>query len=98
MTAAAAAAIYVAPPTKMFVDGVRTEGLWSGLHQRMLPKDKWFGVIATHRSSASQGAGGEQGAVTTGSITPAKITQPTSTEAPAAVPQAPLAPAPTPQQ
>ena len=96
MTAAAAAAIYVAPPTKMFVDGVRTEGLWSGLHQRMLPKDKWFGVIATHRSSASQG--GEQGAVTTGSIAPAKITQPASTAAPAAVPQAPPAPAPTPQQ
>lgn len=97
MTAAAAAAIYIAPPTKMFVDGVRTEGLWSGLHQRMLPKDKWFGVIATHRSSASQNASGEQGAVTTGSIAPAKITQPTSADAPAAVPQAPAV-APTPQQ
>ena len=97
MTAAAAAAIYIAPPTKMFVDGVRTEGLWSGLHQRMLPKDKWFGVIATHRSSASQGASSEQGSVTTGSIAPAKITEPTSTDAPAAAAQAPAV-APTPQQ
>lgn len=93
MTLATAAAIYIAPPTKMFVDGVRTEGLWSGLHQRMLPKDKWFGVIATHRNSASQNKAGEQGAVTTGSITPA------TPPAPAAQPvTTPAAAATAPQQ
>lgn len=68
MTAATAAAIMVSPPTKMFVDGVSTHGLWSGLQQRLLPSDKWFGVIAAHRSAAgaSQTAAPE---LTTGSIT-----------------------------
>jgi hypothetical protein len=63
MTAATAAAIMVSPPTKMFVDGLTTTGLWSGLQQRLLPKDTWFGVIAAHRTAA--GTGPE---LTTGSI------------------------------
>lgn len=91
MTAATAAAIFVAPPTKMFVDGVRTEGLWSGLHQRMLPKDKWFGLIAAHRNSDSTGAATDTGAVTTGSIAHEK---PKSDSASAAAP-VPNASAPT---
>lgn len=78
MTAATAAAIMVSPPTKMFVDGVRTDGLWSGLHQRLLPKEKWFGVIAAHRSAASSDP-----SLTTGSIAPA------APAAPAGVPAAP---------
>lgn len=92
MAAATAAAFYVAPPTKMFVDGVRTEGLWSGLHQRMLPKDKWFGLIATHRSSASQGAAGEQGPVTTGSIRPVQAAQPVVAPQSEPAPSAPAIP------
>jgi hypothetical protein len=65
MAVATAAAIMVSPPTKMFVDGVTTNGLWSGLQQRLLPKDTWFGVIAANRSAAAGDAG-----LTTGSITP----------------------------
>lgn len=91
MTAATAAAIFIAPPTKMFVDGVRTEGLWSGLHQRMLPKDKWFGVIATHRNAVSTGTESDAGAVTTGSIAPVKM-KPAS--APATEPAVEAAPEP----
>lgn len=89
MTAATAAAIFVSPPTKMFVDGVRTEGLWSGLHQRLLPKETWFGVIAAHRSAAKPAPE----AVTTGSITPA---QPAAAQPAEAAPAA--APAATPAQ
>jgi hypothetical protein len=63
MTAATAAAIMVSPPTKMFVDGVTTNGLWSGLQQRLLPKETWFGVIATNRTAATTDPG-----LTTGSI------------------------------
>lgn len=63
MAAAAVMAIVVSPPTKMFVDGVRTQGLWSGLQQRLLPQDTWFGVIAAHRDAALP-----QDGIATGSI------------------------------
>ena len=67
MVAATAAAITVSPPTKMFVDGVSSKSLWSGLHQRLLPSQTWFGVIAAHRTGAAPTP-----ELTTGSITPAK--------------------------
>lgn len=35
----------LAPPSKPFVDGISSKQLWSGLHERLLPKDdQWFGV------------------------------------------------------
>ncbi len=46
MMTATAAAIWAAPPTKIFVDGVASKDLWSGLHRRLLPDSKWFGVLA----------------------------------------------------
>ena len=67
MAAATAAAVMVSPPTKMFVDGVSSKSLWSGLQQRMLPANTWFGVIAAHRTTAVA----EPASLTTGSITPA---------------------------
>jgi LexA-binding, inner membrane-associated putative hydrolase len=67
MAAATAAAIMVSPPTKMFVDGVASKSLWSGLHQRLLPSQTWFGVIAAHRAAAVPAP-----ELTTGSIGPAK--------------------------
>ena len=63
MAAATVAAILISPPTKMCVAGVRTEGLWSGLHQKLLPRETWFGVIAAHRDAAIP-----EDDVTTGSI------------------------------
>lgn len=57
MIAATAAAIWVAPPTKIFVDGLGSKDLWSGLNKRLLPDDKWFGIVASPnlawRSSAT---------------------------------------------
>lgn len=67
MAAATAAVIMVSPPTKMFVDGVGSKDLWSGLQQRMLPSNTWFGVIAAHRSAAVPPSD-----LTTGSIAPAQ--------------------------
>ena len=67
MTAATAAAIMVAPPTKMFVDGVKSKNMWTGLQQRLLPSQTWFGVIAAHRASAPPNSGTDSG-LTTGSI------------------------------
>ncbi len=52
MAAATVALIVAAPPTKMFVDGVNSKSLWSGLQHRLLPQDKWFGLITAHRAMA----------------------------------------------
>ncbi len=64
MVAATAVAIYFAPPTKMFVDGVSTHGLWSGLNRRLLPDDKWFAAL---RPQIAWG-GAPSGALVTGSV------------------------------
>ena len=45
MLLAAALAFYATPSTAMFVDGISSRSLWSGLHTRLLPDGKWFGVI-----------------------------------------------------
>ena len=34
------------PPTKVFVENISSRTLWTGLHQRLLPQDKWFGGMA----------------------------------------------------
>ncbi len=45
MAAATVAAFLVTPPTKTFVDGVSSQQLWSGLNQRLYPRDNtWFGI------------------------------------------------------
>ena len=66
MTAATAAAIMISPPTKMFVDGMSSRNMWSGLEHRLLPAENWFGVLAAHRSAAVPAP-----ELTTGSIGPA---------------------------
>lgn len=88
MAAATALALYLAPPTKMFVDGISTKGLWSGLHQRLLPHDKWFGIFDPSRVAVARHA--ESEGLTTGSIAPAP-----AQDAPSPTP-APDAPSPTP--
>jgi len=66
MAAATVAAAYVAPPTRMFVDGVTSHNMWTGLQQRLLPQGKWFGLVdpryLAHRNSAAADG------LTTGSI------------------------------
>lgn len=51
MVAATVAAVMLAPSTKMFVDGVSSRPMWAGLHQRLWPSDKWFGVVAWRREA-----------------------------------------------
>ena len=47
MAAALALAIWMAPPPRDFVDGISSRDLWTGLNQRLLPQESWFGVIKT---------------------------------------------------
>ena len=39
------AAFMLTPSTSTFLDGMRSREVWAGLHQRLLPKDRWFGVV-----------------------------------------------------
>ena len=45
MALAAIAAFVFTPSTTTFVDGMRSRQIWAGLHQRLLPKDRWFGIV-----------------------------------------------------
>lgn len=46
MALATVAAFMLTPPTKTFLDGMRSREVWAGLHQRLLPKDRWFGIVS----------------------------------------------------
>ena len=35
------------PPAKPFVDGITSRELWAGLQQRLLPQEKWFGLVSS---------------------------------------------------
>jgi hypothetical protein len=45
MTAALALAIWLAPSPTTFVDGLSSRDMWAGLNDRLLPKERWFGLI-----------------------------------------------------
>jgi hypothetical protein len=57
MAAATFGAIVLSPPTRTFVDGLGSRDLWSGLEHRLLPTDKWFGLVdgpyLAHRQEAT---------------------------------------------
>jgi hypothetical protein len=93
MAAATAAAIYFSPPTKMFIDGMESKSMWSGLHQRLLPRDKWFGLLDPTRISVAREPAAAD--LTTGSITPLEPSSP-PTESVEPATQEPSAPATTP--
>lgn len=67
MLAATVAAIAVTPSTQTFVEGVTQRSLWVELNQRLLPRDKWFGLIPApylaRLHAEKDGAG-----ITTGSL------------------------------
>lgn len=65
-----AAAFMVTPPPAAFVDGISSKQLWAGLQKRLLPQDKWFGVIGSLDDLTALGTGNvRHGAnITTGSI------------------------------
>jgi len=39
-------AFLLTPPSATFVQGISSQQLWSGLHQKLLPRDEWFGLFA----------------------------------------------------
>jgi hypothetical protein len=67
----AALIFLVTPPSAPFVDGITSKQLWTGLQNRLLPREHWFGIdLEQQRARLSPpAAGGSE--VTTGSIPPA---------------------------
>jgi membrane-bound metal-dependent hydrolase YbcI (DUF457 family) len=45
MAAATIGVFFLTPSTRTFVDGVTSQALWTELHSKLLPRDKWFGVV-----------------------------------------------------
>jgi hypothetical protein len=54
------------PPTQTFVEGITSPQLWDRLQQRLLPQQKWFGVINPHALLAAEPPATSD--ITTGSI------------------------------
>jgi hypothetical protein len=46
MAVAVVLVFLVTPPSRTFLDSIASRTLWSGLSQRLLPQDKWFGGMA----------------------------------------------------
>lgn len=91
MAAATVLVILVSPRTDTFVEGLSSHNMWTGLQHRLLPTDKWFGLVDTPHFAARKQNG--DGGVVTGSIpgaTPAGTAAVPSSAAPAA-PAAPAA-------
>ncbi|MEM1371580.1 MAG: metal-dependent hydrolase, partial [Pseudomonadota bacterium] len=51
MAAFTAVALAVAPSPTAFVDGISSRDLWAGLNARLLPEERWFGVMWRGRPS-----------------------------------------------
>lgn len=80
MALATVAVFLLTPSTKTFMDGMQSRQVWAGLHQRLLPKDRWFGVVSLRGLRASddpatpalsgQAAPASDAGLSTGSIAP----------------------------
>lgn len=80
-TAAVAIATILAfaltPDPQAFVTGISSKDMWAGLEKRMLPQDRWFGVIGEPKKTATAGPAVNQ--ITTGAVKPEA---PSTTEPP----------------
>lgn len=66
MIGAVAVAVFAAPSPATFFDNFTAPSLWTGLEQRLLPNDKWFGFLGPASDLARQPEAGAD--LTTGSI------------------------------
>ena len=73
MAGALALAIWLAPSPTTFVTGLSSRDMWAGLNERLLPKERWFGLVKV--PSLVAGAAPEADPITTGAI-PAPAPEP----------------------
>lgn len=71
MAAALALAVWLAPSPTAFWQGVSSHDLWSGLNERLLPKEAWFGIVKRRAMAETHPA---QGHATEATTTPSDLT------------------------
>jgi hypothetical protein len=81
MLGALALAIWLAPSPATFVTGLSSRDMWAGLNERLLPKERWFGLVKVP-SLVADGAP-ETSPITTGTIPDAAPAPPAPATAPA---------------
>ena len=76
MAVAAVLVFLITPPTRIFVENISSPALWTELHQRLLPQDKWFRGMAwllenpPPRTKADTIVPAGANSISTGSIAP----------------------------
>jgi LexA-binding, inner membrane-associated putative hydrolase len=68
----------LAPPSGTFVHGITSPKLWTGLHQRLLPHDGWFGLFRTQSLEIGRRRQSPTSQITTGSVKKAAAAKPDS--------------------
>lgn len=66
MAGALALAIWLAPSPTTFFTGLSSRDMWAGLNERLLPKERWFGLVKV--PSLVAGTAPEASPITTGTI------------------------------
>jgi hypothetical protein len=84
MLGALALAVWLAPSPATFVTGLSSRDMWAGLNERLLPKERWFGLVKVPSLVADTAPPASP--ITTGTIPAGPAPQ---AEKPAAPPSAP---------
>jgi len=79
-------AFLLTPPSGAFVNGITSPQLWTGLHQRLLPDDKWFGLFGEMHQIGEAAPIPDTGRISTGSVTVKPKSEPTSDPSNAVLP------------
>jgi hypothetical protein len=66
MAVAAVLLLLLTPSITVFYDGITSRPMWASLHERLLPKDRWFGLMIDRSQVAATPA--EAAPQTTGSL------------------------------
>jgi hypothetical protein len=68
MAVAAVLLLLLTPSISVFYEGITSRQMWTSLHQRLLPQDRWFGVVMDRQVATMPQPTGSAMPQTTGSL------------------------------
>jgi len=68
MAVAAVVLLLLTPSISVFYEGITSRQMWASLHQRLLPQDRWFGVVIDRQVATMPPPTGAAMPQTTGSL------------------------------
>jgi hypothetical protein len=68
MAVAAVVLLLLTPSISVFYEGITSRQMWASLHQRLLPQDRWFGVVINRQVATMPPPNGAAMPQTTGSL------------------------------